>query len=209
MIQLQFLLNGESRTLWPWTILLDLFSLFFYFGLFLFHNCTRCLFCVRSVLFFLKCYHSSCSFVWGTIAQSTVSNILRINSFTPRSNQFVIYPYHLDTLSSRKMMWSIKKKLSICAYCLNWHQELWSKIRVRPLFIAGGREGILAVAIKFTWSLMRRCSILTFSFTGSHSSIAVPFFYVRDDWFPHHYPWQLCDPTRKNIPIPPPFTNEK
>ena len=39
------------------------FSLFFYFGLFLFHNCTRCLFCVRSVLFFLKCYHSSCPFV--------------------------------------------------------------------------------------------------------------------------------------------------
>ena len=131
------------------------FLFFFYFGLFLFHNCTRCLFCVRSVLFFLKCYHSSCPFVWGTIAQSTVSNILRINSFTPRSNQFVIYPYHLDTLSSRKMMWSIKKKLSISAYCLNWHQELWSKIRVRSLFIAGGREGILAVAIKFTWSLMR------------------------------------------------------
>ena len=103
------------------------FFLLFYFGLFLFHNCTRCLFCVRSVLFFLKCYHSSCPFVWGTIAQSTVSNILRINSFTPWSNQFVIYPYHLDTLSSRKMMWRIKKKLSISAYCLNWHQELWSK----------------------------------------------------------------------------------
>ena len=120
------------------------FSFFLYFGLFLFHNCTRCLFCVRSVLFYLKCYHSSCPFVWGTIAQSTVSNILRINSFTPWSNQFVIYPYHLDTLSSRK-------------------------------------------------------SLL----------IAVPFYYVRDDWFPRHYPWQLCDPARKNIPIPSPSTDEK
>lgn len=128
---------------------------FFYFGLFLFHNCTRCLFCVRSVLFFLKCYHSSCPFVWGTIAQSGVSNILRINSFTPWSNQFVIYPYHLDTLSSRKMMWRIKKKLSISAYCLNWHQELWSKIRAQSLFNAGGGGGILAVAIKFTRSPMR------------------------------------------------------